>query len=125
FGEKAFRAIGEKESLSHLLNSPGNFTASKLAWVKENEPALYEKIDKIMLPGDFIAMKLTGEITTSISALSEGIFWDFEQQELSKDIFDYFGFDESVIPVRKDVFTAHGTVSASIAEQLSLKPGVT
>ena len=73
YGEKAFRAMGEEESLSHLLNSPGNFTASKLAWVKENESDLYKRIDKIMLPGDFIAMKLTGEITTSISALSEGI----------------------------------------------------
>src|SRR5205085_10706126 len=69
FGDKAFAAIGEQKSLSHLLNSPGNFTAAKLAWVKENEPEVYESIDKVMLPGDFIAMKLTGEVTTSSSAL--------------------------------------------------------
>ena len=72
-GNQAFDTIGEQKCLSHLLNSPGNFTASKLAWVKENEPAIYEQIDKIMLPGDFIAMKLSGDITTSVSALSEGI----------------------------------------------------
>ena len=77
-GNKAFLQIGEKASLSRLLNSPGNFTASKLAWVKENEPEIFKKIDKIMLPGDFISMKLTGKITTSNSALSEGIFWDFK-----------------------------------------------
>ena len=124
FGEKAFRAIGEKESLSHLLNSPGNFTASKLAWVKENEPALFEKIDKIMLPGDFIAMKLTGEITTSISSLSEGIFWDFKKEEVSKDVMRVFGFDSSLIPVIKDVFTAHGGVKKEVAQQLSLKEGI-
>jgi len=123
-GNTAFDSIGREKSLHHLLNSPGNFTAAKLAWVKENEPEVYAMIDKIMLPGDFIAMKLTGQVTTSISALSEGIFWDFKEQELSKDIFDYFDFNTSLIPELKDVFTVHGTVQPSIAEQLSLKPGV-
>ena len=89
-GERAFQQLGPEKCLSHLLNSPGNFTASKLAWVKENEPAVYAGVDKLMLPGDFIAMKLTGEITTSISALSEGIFWDFKKDGLSKELFDYF-----------------------------------
>jgi xylulokinase len=84
YGDKAFHAIGEQKSLSHLLNSPGNFTAAKLAWVKENEPELYSTIDKVMLPGDYIAMKLTGEVTTSSSALSEGVFWDFQKDSLSK-----------------------------------------
>ena len=78
-GNEAFSAIGEEMCLAHLLNSPGNFTASKLKWVKENEPATYNKIDKIMLPGDYIAMKLTGEVNTTISGLSEGIFWDFKE----------------------------------------------
>ena len=123
-GSKAFDAIGHEKSLSHLLNSPGNFTAAKLAWVKENEPALYEKIDKIMLPGDFIAMKLTGEITTSVSALSEGMFWDFKEQELSKDVFSYFGFDRSLIPAIKNVFTSHGAIDNAIADKLSLKKGI-
>ena len=117
-GNKAFDAIGHERSLQHLLNSPGNFTAAKLAWVKENEPERYTLIDKVMLPGDFIAMKLTGQITTSISALSEGIFWDFKVQELSKDVFNYFGFDTSLIPEVKDVFTTHGTVHSSIAQHL-------
>lgn len=123
-GTNAFDAIGHKKSLQHLLNSPGNFTAAKLAWVKENEPEKYARIDKIMLPGDFIAMKLTGEITTSISSLSEGIFWDFKEQELSKDVFNYFGFETSVIPEIKNVFTPHGTMLASIATKLCLKEGI-
>ena len=123
-GNKAFDAIGHEKSLQHLLNSPGNFTAAKLAWVKENEPEKYAQIDKIMLPGDFIAMKLTGDITTSISALSEGIFWDFKNQELSNDVFSYFGFDTAVIPEIKDVFTPHGSIHAAIAAQLSLKEGI-
>ena len=123
-GNAAFDAIGHEQCLSHLLNSPGNFTAAKLAWVKENEPAVFEKIDKIMLPGDFIAMKLTGTSTTSISALSEGIFWDFQQNELSKEVFSYFGFDESVIPEIKNVFTTHGAVSKEIATLLSLPQGI-
>ena len=81
YGQKAFETIGEEQCLSHLLNSPGNFTASKLAWVKENEPEIYEKIDKIMLPGDYIAMKLSGTICTTVSGLSEGMFWDFQKNE--------------------------------------------
>lgn len=123
-GDKAFVAIGEENCLSHLLNSPGNFTASKLAWVKENEPEIYSKIDKIMLPGDFIAMKLTGEITTSVSALSEGVFFDFKTNGISKEIISYFGFDESLFPVINPVFSSHGNLLASVAEKLKLKAGI-
>ena len=123
-GNKAFDAIGHERSLEHLLNSPGNFTAAKLAWVKENEPERFALIDKIMLPGDFIAMKLTGQITTSIAALSEGVFWDFKEQELSKDVFNYFGFETSIVPDIKEVFTSHGTILASIASRLSLQAGI-
>ncbi len=123
-GNKAFDTIGNEKCLSHLLNSPGNFTASKLAWVKENEPAIFDKIDKVMLPGDFIAMKLTNSITTSISTLSEGIFWDFKNNELSKDVFQYFDFDTSIIPQQKDVFSEHGLLSKSVADELSLTPNI-
>ena len=124
YGNKAFEAIGEEKCLSHLLNSPGNFTASKLAWVKENEPHIYEQIDKIMLPGDFIAMKLTGTITTSASALSEGVFWDFKNKELSRDIMSYYGFSANIIPEIKDVFTEHGLLGKEIAENLSLSANI-
>ena len=124
YGHKAFDAIGHEKALAHLLNSPGNFTASKLAWVKENEPAVYAQIDKIMLPGDFIAMKLTGEITTTIAALSEGIFWDFKNKEISKSVLDYFGFDASFFPKIQEVFSHHGALQTSVASALSLKAGI-
>lgn len=124
FGNKAFNAIGEQKALSHLLNSPGNFTAAKLAWVKENEAEIYNSIDKIMLPGDYIAMKLTGEITTSSSALSEGIFWDFEENKLSEDVMNYFDFNMSFIPQINPVFAEHGKVQKSVAQQLGLQEGI-
>ncbi len=124
-GNQAFDEIGPSKSLQHLLNSPGNFTASKLARVKENEPNIYEQIDKIMLPGDYIALRLTGSATTSISALSEGVFWDFVQDDLSNEIFDHFGFDRSFIPPIQNVFSEHGQLSAAIAQKLSLRPGIT
>ncbi|RYD94267.1 MAG: carbohydrate kinase, partial [Sphingobacteriales bacterium] len=123
-GDKAFEDIGHEVCLSHMLNSPGNFTASKLAWVKKNEPEIYAKIDKIMLPGDFIAMKLTGEITTSESALSEGIFFDFKNNSISEQITKYYGFDSSLFPPVHPVFSSHGTVLPSIAAQLGLKAGI-
>jgi xylulokinase len=123
-GDKAFEAIGQEQCLSHLLNSPGNFTASKLAWVKENEPEIYNKIDKAMLPGDFIAMKLTGEVTTSVSALSEGVFFDFKTNSISKDVINYFGFDEALFPTVKEVFSSHGNLQTSVAQKLNLKQGI-
>jgi xylulokinase len=123
-GDKACYDMGREHCLLHLLNSPGNFTASKLAWVKQNEPELYEKADKVMLPGDFIAMKFTGQITTTISALSEGVFWDFQQNELSADIFNYFSLSKSLIPEIKKVFEEHGCVTAEVAAALSLKEGI-
>lgn len=121
FGNRAFQAIGEERCLSHLLNSPGNFTASKLAWVKENEPAVYEQIHQVLLPGDFIAMKFTRQTTTTVSALSEGIFWDFAQHSLSDDVFGYYGFDRSLVPEIKKVFEPHGLLQADIAAALSLQ----
>jgi xylulokinase len=124
YGDAAFVHIGEKKCLSRLLNSPGNFTAAKLAWVKEQEPQLYSRISKLLLPGDYIAMKLTGEMTTSISALSEGIFWDFKEDALSEDVFTYFGFDKAIIPPVKPVFSSHGGLRAEVAASLSLKQGI-
>lgn len=121
-GRNAFQAIGEEKCLADLLNSPGNFTASKLAWVKRNEPELFEKIDSVMLPGDFISMKLTGEISTSISALSEGIFWDFRKDELSEDILKHFGFDADIFPPVQPVFSDHGKLGQAAAAKLSIRP---
>lgn len=123
YGEKAFENIGPKECLAHLLNSPGNFTASKLAWVKENEPQLFEKIYKIMLPGDYIAMKLSGTINTTISGLSEGMLWDFKNKKVAKFLLDYFGFDESLIADIVPTFSIQSEVSEAAANELGLKAG--
>jgi len=124
YGEKAFETIGPEKCLSCLLNSPGNFTASKLAWLKEHEPETFKQIYKIMLPGDFIAMRLTGDITTTPSALSEGIFWDFEKDEISHDVMGYFNFKKNIIPAVKDVFSTHGFLKEEVAEKLGLKQGI-
>ncbi|MCO4291580.1 FGGY family carbohydrate kinase [Solitalea sp. MAHUQ-68] len=123
-GERAFQTIGKEKCLSRLLNSPGNFTASKLAWVKENEPAIFDQIDKVMLPGDFVAMKLTGEINTNFSALSEGIFWDFEANDVSSDVLNYFGFSKNLIPSILPVFSNYGELTADVAAKLLLKTGI-
>jgi xylulokinase len=123
-GEKALSEIGEEICSSCLLNSPGNFTASKLAWVKQNEPEVYEKVDKIMLPGDFIAMKLTGKITTTSSALSEGILWNFKTDAISEQVIDNFGFDKSLIPNVKELFSSHGKILPELAQRLGLNENV-
>ncbi len=123
YGERAFSELGSELCLSHLLNSPGNFTASKLAWVKENEPELFEKIHKIMLPGDFIALKLSGVCNTTASGLSEGMLWDFSENRPAKFLMDYFGFPESVLPEVVPTFSVQSQVSRAAAEELGLKEG--
>lgn len=123
YGEDAFHNIGEDTCLSKLLNSPGNFTASKLAWVKENEPEIYDKIDKIMLPGDYIAMKLSGEVKTTISGLSEGMMWDFAAKKPAKFLLDYFGFSEDILPEIAPTFSVQSYVSKAAADELGLKEG--
>jgi xylulokinase len=123
YGERAFRDLGSDLCLGHLLNSPGNFTASKLAWVKENEPELFEKIYKIMLPGDYIALKLSGECNTTASGLSEGMLWDFQENRPAKFLMDYFGFPESVLPTVVPTFSVQSQVCRAAAEELGLKEG--
>ena len=124
YGNAAFEAIGSETCLSHLLNSPGNFTAAKLAWVKENEPELYSQIHKVMLPGDYIAMKLSGgDMKTTVSGLSEGMFWDFKRNEVSQDVMKYFGFDNSLICDIVPTFSVQSVVSEGVAQELGLAAG--
>lgn len=123
YGDKAFNDLGSEKCLSHLLNSPGNFTAAKLAWVKENEPEVFDRIYKVMLPGDYIAMKLSGEINTTISGLSEGMMWDFKEKRPAKFLFDYFGFSEDVIAPIVPTFAVQSEVSAAAAAETGLKEG--
>lgn len=123
YGEKAFRELGQERCLAHLLNSPGNFTAAKLAWVKENEPELFERIDKILLPGDYIALRLSGEAVTTVSGLSEGIFWDFKQHQPADFILNYWGIPREWIPTILPSFSEQGRLLPSVAEDLGLHKG--
>jgi xylulokinase len=122
-GNKAFNKIGSDYCLNNLLNSPGNFTASKLRWVKENEPDVYSRIYKAMLPGDFIAMKLTGEINSTISGLSEGIFWDFKNHNISAKILSNYEIDEKILPDIHPTFAVQGKITADVAAELGLNKG--
>jgi len=123
-GEQAFEEIGQQQCLSHLLNSPGNFTASKLRWVKEHEPEIYQRIDKLMLPGDFIAMKLTGDIRTTVSGLSEGVMWDFESDGVADFLLKHYGIDSGLIPEVVPTVSNQGTLTEEAAGLLGLKPGI-
>jgi xylulokinase len=123
-GNKAFAEIGEQKCATHLLNSPGNFTASKLKWVKENEPAIYEKIYKYMLPGDFIAAKLTGTITTTKNGLSEGMLWDYKENKVADWLLDYYGIDQSLTPTIVENFTNQGFVNEKASIESGLPIGI-
>jgi xylulokinase len=122
-GEDAFHEIGENQCSEQLLNSPANFTASKLKWVKENEPELYAKVHKFMLPGDYIAFRFTGAINSTVSGLSEGIFWDFKNDEVSDTIMKHYGFDKSLVPDIVDTFSEQCRLSSVGAGESGLTKG--
>jgi len=123
-GDRAFEELGEKYCLKNFLNSPGNFTASKLRWVKKNEPDIYSNIHKIMLPGDYIAMKLTGEPATTISGLSEGIMWNFKKEKIATDLLKYYGIDEELLSPLVPTFGEQGKLNSAAANELKLKAGI-
>ncbi|MEP7258276.1 MAG: FGGY family carbohydrate kinase [Flavitalea sp.] len=122
-GASAFEAMGKEFCLANFLNSPGNFTASKLKWVKDNEPDIYKKIYKVMLPGDYIAMKLTGAPATTISGLSEGILWNFAREAPAVELLQHYGIDPSLLCPLVDTFGVQGTLTSAAAEALGLKAG--
>ena len=122
-GQNAFRDLGETFCLSHFLNSPGNFTASKLRWVKEHEPEVFARVHKAMLPGDYIAMRLSGDICTTPSGLSEGVFWDFTSEGLALPLLEHYGIDPALLAPARATFSTQGEVSAAAASQLGLRAG--
>lgn len=123
YGEKAFRELGADRCLSHLLNSPGNFTAAKLAWVKENEPELFSRIHKIMLPADYVAWKMTGKLLTTPEGLSEYMLWDFKENGPAKFLMDYYGYDMDLLPEVVPTFSEQGRLTAEAAAELGLAEG--
>ncbi|MFP4091072.1 MAG: xylulokinase [Cyclobacteriaceae bacterium] len=123
-GRQASEALGQDYSLGHLLNSPGNFTASKLKWVKDHEPDIYSKVHKMMLPGDYAAMKMSGEICTTVSGLSEGIMWDFKEKSIARRLLEYYGISEDFIPKIVPTFSEQAQLTAEAADILGLPAGI-
>jgi len=123
-GNKAFDEIGHNKCKNHLLNSPGNFTASKLKWVKENESGVYKQIYKFMLPGDFISFKLSGKINTTKNGLSEAMLWDYKNNTVAYWLLDYYGIDKSMVPDIVENFTHQGNVTSNASEQTGLPKGI-
>jgi xylulokinase len=124
YGDRAFRELGEAFCLRNFLNSPGNFTASKLKWVREHEPWIYERIDQVMLPGDYIALRLTGNAATTVSGLSEGIFWDYPAGRIARELLDYYGISEKLLAPIVPTFGEQGRLTGEAAGILQMDPGI-
>jgi Sugar (pentulose and hexulose) kinases len=122
-GNEAFDAIGKDKCLKKLLNSPGNFTISKLAWVKRNLPDTYSKIYKFLLPGDYIMLKLTGKCESSECGISEEMLWDFSENKPADFLLDYFGIDKSLVPEFNPGIGIHGYTNKQIESLLGIKEG--
>ncbi len=122
-GAEALDALGRERCLSHLLNSPGNFTASKAAWVKRNESQLFGRIDRFMLPGDYAVYRLSGEISTTESGLSEQILWDFKENRRADFVADYYGIPLSMIPCAAKSMEITAYTDAATQQKLGIPVG--
>ncbi len=122
-GQEAFNSLGGDYCYGHLLNSPSNFTAAKLRWIQQNEPAIYAQIHRMMLPGDYIAMCLSGDINTTASGLSEGTLWDFKQQTIATDLLAHWDINPHIVPTLVPNIGAQSSVNAKVAAELGLKAG--
>jgi xylulokinase len=122
-GARAFKGIGEKVCLSRLLNSPGNFTASKLAWVKENEPQIFSRVNKYLLPGEWLAYRMTGEACTTPSGLSEAVLWDFTKGGLAELVLEWYGISRDLVPDVRPTFSVQGEMTQKAAQALGLAKG--
>ncbi|HAD14956.1 MAG TPA: carbohydrate kinase [Saprospirales bacterium] len=123
-GNRAFEQMGQGFCLQHYLNTPGNFTASKLKWVKEHQPEIFEQIDKVMLPGDYIAYRMTGHMNTTVTGLSEGIMWDFHLQKPARDLLHHFGIPDNYLPELVPICGVQGKLTRKAAEESGLKEGI-
>ncbi|MDO7173753.1 xylulokinase [Mariniflexile sp. AS56] len=122
-GNTAFTEIGEATCTSNLLNSPANFTASKLKWVQDNEPEIYKRIYKFMLPGDYLAYRFSNVINTTISGLSEGIFWDFKNDSVADFLLEHYGIDKALVPDIVETFGLQSVVDEKGEKESGIAAG--
>lgn len=121
------RELEEKLDANAFLGShynvPGNFTFSKLRWVQKHQPDIFEQSEKFMLPGDYIAFRMTGEIRTSYTGLSEAILWNFKEGKANEDLLRQWDMDPRLIPGHAPSFATQGYVHATAREELGLDSG--
>jgi xylulokinase len=123
-GHQAFQELGVAKCMRRLLNSPGNFTASRLKWVKDMEPEVFARVYKAMLPGDYVALQMTGEPVTTPTGLSEGILWDYAEDGLALMVLSHYGIPVSYIPPSVAVFSIQGLLQPDAAADLGIPAGI-
>jgi xylulokinase len=124
YGEKAFKKLGSEICLKRFGNSPGNFTASKLAWVKENEPEIFRRAAHFILPGDYIALKLTAKVGTTRSGLSEGVLCDLIAHDLAEDVLSALDIPHELVAPVGDNVGVFDIIAPDVAKQLGLPLGI-
>lgn len=114
-----------KERLIEITANPAltGFTASKVMWVKNNEPEIFEKVKKILLPKDYIRFKLTGEFATEVSDASGMQFMDIPKRKWSSEVLDKLGIDKGLLGDVYESQEVSGKVHKAAAELTGLKEG--
>ena len=117
--------IGKKNLSRYTANIAfAGFTAPKLLWMKENEPELFAKIKKIMLPKDYLAYRLSGVHSTDYSDASGMLLLDVKNRCWSREMMDISGISRDQLPDLYESYEAVGTLKPELAEALGLSAEV-
>ena len=115
--------IGREKISEYTANMAlTGFTAPKVMWVKENEPENFARINKLMLPKDYIAYKLTGVHCTDVSDASGMLLFDVKNKCWSKEMLDIVGLREEQLAKIFESYEVVGTVTKQVAEELGISP---
>ena len=120
--EDITKAIGQENLTKYTSNKAlTGFTAPKILWVKKNQPEIFKKIEHIMLPKDYIQFKLTGEYATDMSDASGMLLLDVKNRKWSKEMIDFLGITEEMLPKLFESYEVTGRVKKEIKKEIGLE----
>ena len=126
--EKQCKELNERigaERLIRLTCNPAlaNFTLTKLMWTRENEPENWARVRSVMLPKDYVRLKLTGDRATDLADASGTLMLDVARRKWSMEILQAVEMDQSLLPSLCESPEVCGKISPEGAEATGLKAG--
>ena len=116
--------VGRDKVLEYTANPVlTGFTLPKLLWVRDNEPANFDRVKKMLLPKDYVRFKLTGEFASEVSDASGTSVFDVVKRRWSWEMMDALALDRAILPACYESSDITGKITAEVAALTGLKAG--